>query len=111
MRWRNDLALGSPLSLGIGLRIVYGWQDGERSQRSAAYAVRSSAAKVHISTCIVFSSHFIRAGGGVCGPVSRQSLGSYENTLCRRADPNRRLQGHEHQWSSFRGHSEDRLQV
>lgn len=62
MRWRNDLARGSPLSLGIGLRIVYGWQDGDRSQRSAAYAARFSMVKVDISTYVVFSCHSIRVG-------------------------------------------------
>lgn len=65
MRWRNDLARGSPLSLGIGLRIVYGWQDGDRSQRSAAYAARFSAVNVDISTYTFFSYRSIRMSGNM----------------------------------------------
>jgi len=79
IRQRKDLARGSLLSLGIGLRIVYGWQDGDRSQRSAAYAARFSADNVHISTYIVFSRRSIRVGGSVwtCFTVVSGKLWEY----------------------------------
>lgn len=35
------------------MRTVYGWQDGDRSQRSAAYAAISSTVSVHISIYII----------------------------------------------------------
>ena len=65
MRCRNDLARGSPLSLGIGLRMVYGWQDGDKSQRSAAYGTRFSAVNVDMSTYVIFSRYSILEGGRV----------------------------------------------
>ena len=45
------------------------------------------------------------------GPVSQQSLGNCESTLCRKADPNRRRQQLEHRWSSFQWHIADHLQA